>query len=407
MKRRSGINMGDVKMSNRGLILRQIKSKPKPRKDIAEKIKLTPAAVTILVNELIDQGCIRESGQVNEPSRVGRKKVYIELIKNYKYAIGINIEGNHMNICIGNLQGEVLDFVNVRISNLRPEQVLESATKRVKELIKGLKIKHEQLLGVGVGIVGNVDTERGISKNSYGLWDKEVAIESYLSKELDLPIVVENNVRALALAEMELTQHRHNRNMVFMKLGPGIGSAVILDNDIYKGSFNNSGELGHMVIDLNGKKCRCGQTGCLETVASIAALIEDIRTDFSQAKYPVLYREVAGDIENLIEESIITAYVEGDKEVIQKVDALICYLSIGVINSIKFYDPNKIVIYSKMFHEPFFLDKLIREIHKHDSIDNIEERIETSGLDSQKSVGGLVLVVDELFYKIGAIEPSK
>ena len=204
---------------------------------------------------------------------------------------------------------------------------------------------------------------------------------------------------------MELTQHRHNRNMVFMKLGPGIGSAVILDNDIYKGSFNNSGELGHMVIDLNGKKCRCGQTGCLETVASIAALIQDIQGDFSKEKYPELYQEVDGNIDNLVEESIIHAYVAGDKAIVKKVDDLICFLSIGVINSIKFYDPNKIVIYSKMFHEPLFLDKLTKEILKHDSIDNFEERIETSRLESQKSVGGLVLVVNELFYKIGAIEP--
>ena len=190
MKRRSGINMSDVKMSNRGLILRQIKNNPKPRKDIAEKIKLTPAAVTILVNELIEQGCIRESGQVNEPSRVGRKKVFIELIKNYKYAVGINIEGSHMNICVGNLQAEILDSVNIRISKLTPEQVLESAVKRVRELIKGLNIKQEQLLGVGVGIVGNVDTKNGISRHAYGLWDREVEVESYLTKALELPVVV-------------------------------------------------------------------------------------------------------------------------------------------------------------------------------------------------------------------------
>lgn len=406
MKRRSGINMSDVKMSNRGLILRQIKNNPKPRKDIAEKIKLTPAAVTILVNELIEQGCIRESGQVNEPSRVGRKKVFIELIKNYKYAIGVNIEGSHMNICIGNLHAEILDSVNIRIKKLTPEQVLESCVKRIRDLIKGQNINNDQLLGIGVGIVGNVDTKHGISKHAYGLWDKEVAIESYLTKELDLPVVVENNVRALALAEMELTQHRNNRNMVFMKLGPGIGSAVILDNDIYKGSYNNSGELGHMVIDLNGKKCRCGQTGCLETVASIAALDQDIKFDFSRELYPELFKEVAGDIDNLDEECIMKAYVAGDEKIVQKVNDLICFLSIGVINSIKFYDPNKIVIYSKMFQEPLFLDKLTKEILKHDSIDNLEERIEPSRLESPKSVGGLVLVVNELFYKIGAIEPS-
>ncbi len=398
--------MSDVKMSNRGLILRQIKDKPKPRKDIAEKIKLTPAAVTILVNELIDQGCIRESGQVNEPSRVGRKKVFIELNKDYKYAFGINIEGSHMNICIGNLKCEILDYMNVKIKDIDPYKVLDLAITIIKDMMNERNLTNDRIIGVGLGIVGNVDSKRGLSKHAYGLWDKEVKVVSYLSDQLKIPVVVENNVRTLALAELELTTHRKIRNMVFMKLGPGIGSAVILDNDIYKGSYNNSGELGHMVIDLEGKKCRCGQTGCLETVASIASLIDGIKEDFSNEHYPYLYDKVHGNPENISEDHILDAYMAGDQLILEKVDKLICFLAIGVINSVKFYDPHKIIIYSKMFEQPVFMKKLVEEILKHESIEDLSERIEPSSLQTEKSVGGLVLVVNELFFKIGAIEPG-
>jgi predicted NBD/HSP70 family sugar kinase len=203
---------------------------------------------------------------------------------------------------------------------------------------------------------------------------------------------------------MELTLHRNIRNMVFMKLGPGIGSAIILDNDIYKGSFNNSGELGHMVIDGKGKKCRCGQIGCLETVASIASLIEDIRIDFTRDQYPKLYELVQGDIENITEEVLIQTYFDKEVKVVDKIDLLIYYLSIGIINSIKFYDPHKIVLYSKMFKDARFMEILIAEILRHDSIEDIEDRLEVSRLSSQKGIGGLVLVLNELFYKTGAIE---
>lgn len=398
--------MSDVKMSNRGLILRQIKDTPKPRKDIAEKIKLTPAAVTILVNELIEQGCIRESGQVNEPSRVGRKKVFIELNKDYKYAFGINIEGVHMNICIGNLKCEILDYVNVKIKDMDPYKVLDLAAAIIQDMMKERSLAPDKIIGVGLGIVGNVDAKRGLSRHAYGLWEKKVEVVDYLGEKLQLPVVVENNVRTLALAEVELTTHRKIHNMVFMKLGPGIGSAIILDNEIYKGSYNNSGELGHMVIDLNGKKCRCGQTGCLETVASIACLIEDMKDDFSSETYPYLYEKLHGDIENNSEEYILEAYLAGDQAVVEKVDSLIAFLSIGIINSIKFYDPHKIVIYSKMFEQPLFMQKLINEIFVHESIEDLEERIEPSSLHTEKSIGGLVLVVNELFFKIGAIEPK-
>lgn len=404
MRRRSGINMSDVKISNRGLILRQIKNYPKPRKDIAEKINLTPAAVTILVNELIDQGCIRESGEVSEPSRVGRKKVFIELNKEYKYAFGINIEGSHMNICLGNLKAEVIDFVDLRIKHLSAEEVLYLAVQNISLLIEKNGLAASRILGIGVGIVGKVDSEHGISKQAYGLWDTEVDIENFIGTKLDLPVVVENNVRALALAEMELTLHRNIRNMVFMKLGPGIGSAIILDNDIYKGSFNNSGELGHMVINHTGKKCRCGQVGCLETVASIAALIDEIREDFSKEAYPQLYDMIQGDVDNLTEEMLLTTYFDEERLVVEKINRLIGFLSIGIINSIKFYDPHKIVLYSKMFKDSRFMDKLINEILRHESIEYLEERLEISRLNSQKGVGGLVLVLNELFYRTGAIE---
>jgi len=404
LRRRSGINMSDVKISNRGLILRQIKNYPKPRKDIAEKINLTPAAVTILVNELIEQGCIHESGEVSEPSRVGRKKVFIELNKEYKYAIGINIEGRHMNVCLGNLKADVIDCSDLRIKDMTAEEVLFLAVQTIRKLVEKNGLDETRILGIGVGIVGKVDSEHGISKLAYGLWETEINIEQYISSKLDLPVVVENNVRALALAEMELTLHRNIRNMVFMKLGPGIGSAIILDNDIYKGSFNNSGELGHMVIDGKGKKCRCGQIGCLETVASIASLIEDIRIDFTRDQYPKLYELVQGDIENITEEVLIQTYFDKEVKVVDKIDLLIYYLSIGIINSIKFYDPHKIVLYSKMFKDARFMEILIAEILRHDSIEDIEDRIEISRLSSQKGIGGLVLVLNELFYKTGAIE---
>jgi len=396
--------MSDVKMSNRGLILRQIKDTPKPRKDIAEKIRLTPAAVTILVNELIEQGCIRESGQVNEPSRVGRKKVFIELNKDYKYAFGISIEGSHMNVCIGNLKCEVLDFVNIKIKDLQAEKVLELAKTVIEDMMKERHLSKDRIVGVGLGIVGNVDTKHGISKHAYGLWKKEVKVKEYLEEALGLHVIVENNVRALALAEVELTTHKKIRNMVFMKLGPGVGSAVILDNEIYKGSYNNSGELGHMIIDLKGKKCRCGQTGCLETVASIASLYEEIKEDFSVDQYPILYEKLHGNLDNISEDFVMDAYIAGDEQVIKKVDQLICYLSIGVINSIKMYDPHKIIIYSNMFSNPIFMNKLIQASLVQNSAVNLEERLEPSSLTTEKSVGGLVLVINKRFFKLGAME---
>ena len=402
MARRSGINMSDVKVSNRAMILNQVRDNPKSRKDIAEKLKLTPAAITMLVNELIEEGCVQESGLVDEPGRVGRKKVFVELNKDYRYIVGINIEGKVMTVGIGNLKYEVLASTELPIGQLSPEAVLARVPEAVRRLVIDSRVREDKILGVGVGIVGKVDKKEGISLHAYGIWDRQVPIAEILNESLGLPVIVQNNVRTLALAEMSLTLHKQIRNMVFLKLGPGIGSAVILDKDIYKGANNSSGEIGHMIADAGGKKCQCGMTGCLETVASVQSVIEDIQREDGPDRFANLKR-MAGDLVNLRETHLVRAYLDGDREVVPRIDRLISYLSVGIINSIKIYDPHKLVLYSEMFSEPRLYEKLIEELDRRNVQEDLDVRIDVSHLEVPKCVGGIVAGARELFFRKGGI----
>jgi len=405
MRKASGINMSDVKVNNRALILNQLKEGKKSRKDIAEKIKLTPAAVTILVKELIQEGCISECGQIENSSRVGRKKVYIELNRNYKYAIGVNIEPNHVCVGIANVKAEIIKYEEMIITGISVKQIMKMIVKTCLNLLWNLNISKNDVLGIGVGIVGIVDSENGVSKQAYGLWNKEVDIRNILSNKLKLPVLVENNVRVLALAEMELTEHKYIKNMVFIKYGPGIGSAIITNEEIYKGSYNSAGELGHMIIDMNGKVCKCGQKGCLETVASMLTLIDEIKNEFSSETYPILYKSVCGSIDKINEDIIIEAYKLGEKKIVDKINKAWRYLGTGIVNILRFYDPHKIIIYGELFHEQVFLEKLIEEVNNQGHESNVINKIERSILIQEKCIGGVVSVIKELFYETGAIIP--
>lgn len=401
MKRSSGANMSDVKINNRTLILNQLKEGKKSRKDIAEKIKLTPASVTILVNEMIQDGCIRETGQMEETLRVGRKKVFIEINKHYKYAIGVNIEPGTLSIGISNLKLELVEYKDIDINGMSVDQVMKIIIETTMEMLWNMNISKNDVLGVGVGIVGIVDSKKGISKRAYGLWKTPVDIEGILSDGLKLPVVVENNVRALALAEMELTKNKDIENMVFIKYGPGIGSATITNKEIYKGTYNNAGELGHMIMDISGKECKCGQRGCLETVASTRAIIQDMKNAFSKEVLPILYKLVEGNKENIDEGAIMEAYKLGEVEIVKEINKVWEYLGIGMVNMIKLFDPYKIVIYGELFKDEEFLNKIVHEIEKYGNFDNITNRIQASILDNKRCIGGVVLVVTELFYKKG------
>ena len=404
MERKAGVNMSDVKISNRALILNQLKKDRKSRKDIANKIQLTPASVTILVNELMQEGYIKESSHVDESRNVGRKKVFIELNKNFKYVLGVNIESDIVSIGIANLLSEILETKSFKINSEMPiSNIITSIVETCMELVWNQNISKSDVLGVGVGIVGIVDSKNGISKHAYGLWKQEVDIRGLLEKELQLPVVVENNVRALATAEMELTEHSNIKNMVFIKYGPGVGSAIIINEEIYKGSYNNAGELGHIIIDTNGKECKCGQRGCLETVASIKALIADIKKDFSAESYPIINKLIDGNAELIDQATIIKAYELGEEQISNKMNTVWDNLAIGIVNIMRLYDPHKIIIHGELSSNAIFMQKLIEKVNDISDLNDSLNRIEKSILKQENCIGGIVLVTKELFFKTGGI----
>ena len=404
MQKKAGVNMSYVKVNNRALILNQLKEERKSRKDIAQKIKLTPAAVTILVNELMQEGCIVESSHVDDSGNVGRKKVFVKLNKDFRYTIGINIEPHFVSIGVANLASEILKSETLKITpQMTVDDIMKSIVKVCKDLLWNLNISKSDVLGAGVGIVGIVDSKSGISNRAYGLWKEEVNIGDMLSEKLQLPVVVENNVRVLAIAEMELTEHRNIRNIVFFKYGPGIGSAVIINEDIYKGSYNNAGEIGHMVIDPEGKQCKCGQRGCLETVASMECIMSDVKSEYNADSYPMLSEMIGDNPENIDENMIIQAYLKGERLAVSKIETAVKYLAVGIVNIMRLYDPNKIIFYGNLPGEDVFMDSLTQEVKKLSNQENVADKIEKSILKEEKCIGGIVLANQEFFFKTGGI----
>ncbi|SHH82922.1 ROK family protein [Clostridium grantii] len=402
MDTNSGVNMTDIKIKNRSLILEILKSENLSRKDISETIGLTPAAVTILVNEMIQEGILMERGQIEGENKVGRKKVLIELVKEFKYVIGINIEREKIDIGIADLKYKFSKFTQLELkADIDVEKLMDMIYNQCITLMWDMDLSKNDILGVGVGIVGSVDQENGISKHAYGLWRKKVNIKKILGAKFNRPVIVENNVRALAMAEIECTMHKNIDNMIFIKFGPGIGSAIVLNKRLYYGTNNSAGEMGHMLMNPDGEECRCGQKGCLETVASIGTIVNNVKIDFNTVNMPVLNELCFQEKENINADNILEAYDKKDIEVRKIVDKALAFLSIGIVNIYKIYDPKKIILYSDFFKQQEIINKLISEINKLASNSNIGDSLELSSLDSNRSIGGVAIGLNEFFYKTG------
>ena len=162
---KTGINLVDVRTNNKLTILRLLNANgAMSRKDIAAILKLTPAAVTILCNEIIREGMIVEKGEAEEEKRAGRKKMLIDINFRYKYIIGINIEPDYTYLNIADLKGDSILVRKIQTDSLiAPKAYIQYLIHECIKMLWEANLKKEDILGVGVGIIGAVDVASGVS----------------------------------------------------------------------------------------------------------------------------------------------------------------------------------------------------------------------------------------------------
>ncbi len=388
------------KLSNRSKILHIIGDKKIARKDLAKLVELTPAAITIITKDLINEGIILETSEQAITRTVGRKKTLIKINKNYKYIIGVAIETDSVTISLSNMYKEIINTVKHLYSSPSWEEVKDIIQSEVENFKKSNKINNEDILGVGVGIVGIVDSNMGRSIKAIGLWNHEVDITNELRELLDLKIVIDNNVRVLALAEME--KRDYNKNLAFIKYGPGIGASLIIDGEIYSGHTFNALEFGHSIIDPQGKKCYCGQTGCLETIGSYISIKENLIQNLE--KTTVLKESTNNLKKNINTISILNAYKHKDEYVTNTIHESLSHFSLSLYNLIKILDIKEFVLSGALFKNDVIFNHLKELIDSYGN--NYSIRLKQSVLDNNKSIGAISLVRKELFLDTGANEGS-
>ncbi len=283
--KQSGMNIEHVRQRNRSLILKFINNRgAASRKDIADATGLTAASVTQITTSLLSEGILRETGPDDAASgNPGRRRVMLEIDAGRFLTFAVNAEPDTTTVALCDLMGRVIrapgsDPLLQRFPTDRaaePERFLEAVGDRCEALARQLPgALRGRIECLSFAVTGIVDRVNGISRHAYGIWDREVDIRHVLGERTGLPVLVENNVDAFAIAEVFLGAGRKHDDLLVIKWGPGVGSSVIIDGDVYRGRHGKTAELGHVIVDPAGRRCVCGRRGCLETVVSAAALRE-------------------------------------------------------------------------------------------------------------------------------------
>ncbi len=399
--RYQGINLENVKLSNRSSILRLLNNNgAMSRKDIAEAVGLTAASVTLICTELLEEGVIVELGEAEEQKRAGRKKILVDINHDYRSALCIAIESDETYISVTDLKGKVFcNFSMPTDKSMEPEVFLKSIADQCRKLLWENDILKDRIIGVAVTIPGRVDSEKGTSLNTYNIWTREVPVRDILAKELGFTVLVENNLKAYAQSEILFGRGREEENIFLLKWGPGVGSAIIINHQIYQGSSGGAAEIGHMTSGKDGKLCNCGCRGCLETQVSTHAIIADVMSAYENDKksMPILNDWLLSGGKMTYRNTAEWGSLEDDslKKIWQEKLDIIAH---NVRNVMSIMDPDRVIVIGYMFDIPGVFDTF-KEIYKeYDSSVASDFFVKSELSERFYHTEGLAVVLQELFF---------
>lgn len=245
---------------------------PTSRADVARALGVSPATITQVTKELITRGLVAELETAK--SQGGRPGRLLGLVHTAGGAIGVKVTADHLAIVDAKLDGTVTS------SSVRPfDPDAPDALDRLAGAIGKAVADHGgNLLGVGVGIPGSVDAQASGVVTAPTLGWSEARVGDVLRAALGVPVLVENDVNTLAVAEALYGAGREHSTYVVVTIGRGIGCGIIVDGSVFRGAAGGAGEIGHIPVEPDdGPLCRCGSRGCLEALVGEAALLRQGR----------------------------------------------------------------------------------------------------------------------------------
>jgi predicted NBD/HSP70 family sugar kinase len=267
-----GVRVAGTREHHMGVLFETVLTRgPLSRRDAARLTGLSPASVTKLVKPMISRGYLVEKDR--EAGVPGRPQIPLQVDPERHYAVGIKLMSSEVVGVIVDLHAEVQSSYRMKFRDDSVSGVVSAIENTAAVLLDRSPVWRERLLGIGIGLGGHVNEPAGMLHQSPFFGWRDVPLRQLVSERTDLPVVIENDVNALAVAEQWFGAGSSFSSFVVMTIGAGVGCGVVLDGRLWRGVGGAAGEIGHVIVDPNGPECHCGKRGCLEAVASDTAIV--------------------------------------------------------------------------------------------------------------------------------------
>lgn len=326
---------------------------PVSRKRVSEALDLRLPTVNEHIRALALEGFVCE--RLVATGRRGRRPGLLEFNAGARTAVGVSVQGDSLWVVATDLSGKTrFPAVRAGASYSGRDELYDAIVSAARMHLR--RVRRKEVLGIGIAVPGTVDTERGVSlTHAKTSWWRDVPLSAPLSRKLRVPVHVENDTNATALAEVWFGDSTGCKDFLFVELSDGIGATLIRKGDLDAGAFGTAGEMGHMTIDMAGRKCSCGSRGCLETLVGARPILRATGMmrvgDLSLLKALDKVRERARS---------------GEKKVIDAIADMGRAFGIGLAGVVNLIEPARVILYGELLRlAPWFDRPMTRAFRTH------------------------------------------
>ena len=375
--------------------------------------RLTGASVgsmTAMIKRLIRKGLVVESGKGF--GSLGRKPVSLTLRKELGHVVGIDLGSFLTRIAVADFSSNVSYKAEIptRMSDGR-EAVIRRTFAAVHQALRQSHVSRDTLRGIGMAHSGVIDTQRGVvlcfpRPGQMAQW-RNIPLRDMLETEFAVPSALDDSARMMALAEKRFGLGQELNDALFIEVGMGIGASIFIDGKLYRGPGGSAGEFGHMTVDENGPLCSCGNRGCLEAMASCAAIISSVKSAIEQGVNSKVAERVDGNLDRVGVEVIVQAAKENDTLSSRVLHEAISHIGVMLADVINLLNPNCVIFAGPLFREcgDFILDQ-VKDVIRRRALEKSgsEAKLRVSNLGSDAAALGAAClitqqVLESLYYE--------
>ncbi len=310
---------------------------------------------------------------------------------------GLDIGGTNIKGVLADKSGKILSFREIPTPDTA-ERIDQEINTLIENLAASSSYSKMDIKGVGIGAAGSIDRKRGIiitSPNISG-W-KKYPLAKNIEKLTGLRIFLENDATVALIGSWWKGDGSKYKNWIMLTLGTGIGGGVIIDNKIYTGQSGSAMEVGHMVIDYNGKKCKCGNTGCFEQYASATALVNFVRESIINYKNSSIVKRI--EKEEITSKIIYEEALANDECALHAINEIAGYIGIGAANLVNIFNPEAIILGGGLSMAHKIIIPVVKKVIQERALRGLKENLKILPVKDQStlpSLGAVKVAMDSL-----------